>query len=145
MVVISQIHRGVSLMWHYKGAHNTNPVMIKGPYQSEYNVSVLVEGLLSNVTYTFCLIGYKKFVTSPLSCRSYYTGEEEQDIWLTKDAKAAALSLFILGLLLMFSIGSSVMYFTIRRFPRIVNRSKIVTSNDNIANDLIPPRESCNR
>ncbi|KAL5280673.1 hypothetical protein ACFFRR_004595 [Megaselia abdita] len=145
-VVISKIPLGYSLMWyHLESPKDKVPVIQSGPGHNECDcdVSVLIEGLVPKQAYTFCLIGYNDSETSPLNCRSYYTGDDDPDIWLTKDAKAAVLSILILGLFLMFAIGSIAMYFTIRRYPRIAKGRRIVVANDNNSSVLIMPRKSC--
>lgn len=131
------------MIWYHKEMDENTVVQSGvGHYECNCDVSILIEGLVSKATYTFCLIEHDKLVTSPLNCKSYYTGDDDPDIWLTKDAKAAGLSVLILGLFLMFAIGFLVMYFTVRRFPQIARGSRIVdTGNSDKA--MIMPRKSC--
>lgn len=134
-VVISKTVPGVSLTWYHMKIPMDKDAVVQsdiGHQECDSEMIILIEGLVLKATYTFCLIEYNN-VTSPLNCRSYYTGDDDPDIWLTKDAQAVVLSVLILCLLLMFTFGCLFMYFTAKVFPQIVRGSRIVGTYDNLA------------
>ncbi|XP_053964118.1 uncharacterized protein LOC128867048 [Anastrepha ludens] len=104
------------------------------------NYTTIIEDLLPDTAYTFCLVRKDQLTISPFCCESVHLHSNlsvSYNAWLTNDMRSTGISLIIVGVVLCCFVGISGVCMLIKNQPTLLKGSKRVQPTSNNAQDIV--------
>ncbi|XP_054737698.1 uncharacterized protein LOC129244109 [Anastrepha obliqua] len=104
------------------------------------NYTTIIEDLLPDTAYTFCLVRKDQLTISPFCCESVHLNSNlsvSYNAWLTNDMRSTGISLIIVGVVLCCFVGISGVYMLIKNQPTLLKGSKRVQPSTTNAQDIV--------